>query len=518
MSHGNLTSMKFRIWMRSNKMAFSATLFCLSLGFLGACATQGPKSAPHNPYEVKATDEAAILVLFLSDYHSQLRAGKDELGGIATIKSWIDYEKSQVGPKTDVLVVAGGDMFGKGSLPCQMTWDQDCAPLLKPLGIEYSALGNYELYNREGDLKKLVQKSGINYLGANVTSVSGRPLEFFKNGVVTYTGQLSGLKLGLVSWINSADIRRYKLRTNPSERDWNQWSQLSGELPLLFLTHQTLLDDQKFLTEACSRVGKAGVVALLKGNDHTPKRLLEDGCAPLVEPGALGNHGLKLLIRAQQPNSSGEEEMGIPSPYRLNYEFIDLRVRRFEPNAALAAQVQALYQKHAPNADEIMVSNAAAVSKKDLTDWVAEAYRKRTRADVGIANSGYVKNGLEKGEVTREEFLLAMPHKNDLKGMDISVKELEGMLCKASRRVKTAEDHGSDLHFSGIQLVNSGTEKCKIEGTRKSRVKLVVDSYVLSRSSRWLGKDLSRRMFGFGVDSRRVKELHVADKKSLIAD
>jgi hypothetical protein len=189
-----------------------------------------------------------------------------------------------------------------------------------------------------------------------------------------------------------------------------------------------------------------------------------------------------------------------------------VEIKGFKEDATLAKRVQDLYAKHAPDADQILFTLPTDLPRETLAKWVADSYRVRTRADAAIVNIGYVKHGLKTGPVRQEEFLLALPYANELQGTDWSVKSLEKALCDVSRAPKDSNlDWGSELSFSGFELQNAGTPQCKITGTKKSSLKVVVDSYLVSRSGRWLGRDLSKQVFRFGVDSRRVGFLHLKD-------
>lgn len=491
---------------------------------VGACASgSGGKSGNKSgAVGIEKTGDPAVLILYISDLHSQLRPGKDGLGGFASLKTWIDHEKAQAGPKTDVLVLAGGDLIGKGSLPCQITWDNDCVPLLRDLGIEYSALGNYELYNKPQYLAPLVKTSKIKFLGANVSSISGsktrqKSRELWSREPVFYKGKKSGVGFWLSSWTMPADISNYKVQAFPSGSDWSRLKSKLGGKEVLFLTHQEFDQDQSFLKEACLSLNgvtpegteKASqVLGLLKANDHYPKRVEKLlNCGNILEPGAFGTFGLRVLVK-----SNGD------MPSEVSSDFVEINPMKFKPDSGMKAKIDMLYSKHAPDADEVLVEIPTAKSKMDLALFMADAFRYKTRADVAIVNTGYVKHGIEAGVVTKEDFFLSMPHKNQLKGLDWSVKNLEQSLCKSSMRTMDSQlDHGSGLAISGAKLENIGTPQCKLTGLRKKSVKVVVDSYLVSRSKRWLGKELKHKVFGFGVDTRRVSMLHLKNKKNLDA-
>ncbi len=518
MSHGKVISMKFSLWMRSNVFTHvfkNAFLSVSLLGLFSGCAT-GPLDHAKQ-LSIEKTNDPAVLILYVSDLHSQLRSGKDGLGGYATLKAWIEKEKSKVGPNTDVLVLAGGDLVGKGSLPCQITGDRECLPLLKELGIQYSALGNYELYNSPAELKKIADATGIQFLGANVAAkkqdlaASGA----WNRQAVMYRGPKSGLEFWISSWSMQADVTKYDVQSFPSQSDWTILKKQSDGKPILFLTHQEMVQDEAFLKEACMQFAETkSVIALLKANDHTaePRMKMSSCMAPILEPGAFGNRGLRFLW-SKKDNKT--ESSHVFNSSKIN-DFKDIDTKVYGVDQGLASRIDALYAKHAPDADEVLAENLTPKSPADLALWTADSFRFKTRADVAIVNVGYVKHGLDAGPVTKEDLFLAMPYANDLKGLDWNVKDLEKSLCQASRRSKDAQlDYGSELAISGVSLENPGTAQCRLTGTRKNSVKVVVDAYMVSRAPRWLGKDIKKQTFGFGVDSRRVSMLYIDKNKNL---
>jgi|GEM_PF-1277733 len=487
-----LFNMKTAHWMPLRKF--------LVLALLSACA-HGPLDTTKAPPKLSSVgDKEAVLVLFMSDLHSQLRAGEGGRGGYAQLKKWVDSEKARAGLRTDVIVIGGGDLFGKGSLPCQETKDKDCAPLLRDIGLNYSTLGNYELYNSSADLARLIQSTGASFFGMNVVPKKGT--SSWSTSPIKIKGVKSGLEFWLASWTAPLDVKDYSIRPTPSAHEWSSWKR-QWAAPVLWVTHQELAKDLAFLNQACAALGpQVQVLALLKANDHRSMQQDRSACAPLLEPGPFGQTGLKLLLTRDAQN-----------PHRLKVDSEFVSISGFGEDVAIKARIDALYQKYAPDADQVVFTADTEISKETLSAWVAEAFHKRMKADAAISNLGFVKSGLPAGPVTREQLTLALPHKNELMGLDWPVKDLEKALCAASMRKRDSElDHGSELSFSGFTLENPGTPQCKIP-TNKRSFKIVVDEYLVSRSERWLGRSIASRSFRFGVDSRRAVTLQLQIQK-----
>jgi 2',3'-cyclic-nucleotide 2'-phosphodiesterase (5'-nucleotidase family) len=469
----------------------------LSLFFLAACAGSGTKSEPNA--SLPNPEGPALIVLYASDLHSQIRPDELDRGGYARLKAWFDAEKRKAGPQTDVIVVAGGDTLGKGALPCAYTGDQACVPLLGQLGFDYATPGNYELYRSNKDLRDILPQTKASWLSANVKSKEKLP---WTEGTSIYKGPKSGIQLGLVGWTSDPSYngdprgrKDYTVKRRPDALDWNKFRiELSGK-PILFLTHQEIAEDRSFLAQACKELGARWVMGVLKANDHVYRRHESQFCAPILEPGPFAHEAAKVVI-VKQPN--GDWKL-------LRHEFVHIN-KLVGEDAQLKAAVEDVYKKHGAGADDVLAKLSASRSQKEVARWVAGAYRERTKADVGLVNVGYVKGPLSEGKLTREKVLVTMPYSNELMGVDWSAKDMEAALCKASKRALDDDaDYGSEIVLDGATLENPGKSNCHlVTPAKKALLKVAIDSYVVSRSGRWLGEDLAKRSFRFGVGSQNL--------------
>lgn len=483
-----LSNMKIPHWVSLSKF--------LGLCLMASCA-HGPSQNPSATSNVSASgDQPAVLVLFMSDLHSQLRVDSKGRGGYAQIKKWIDQERASAGDNTDVILIGGGDLVGKGSLPCQETQDKECAPFFKDFGMAYATLGNYELYSSLPELSKQIQATGATYIGMNVSPKKGNAP--WSTKPVKFRGSKSGLEFWLASWTSPFDVKDYNVRAFPAASDWMAWKR-EWNAPVLWLTHQEIERDLGFMKDACLSLSpQVQILALLKANDHRPMQQDSSHCAPILEPGAFGHYGLKLLLTRDKQN---------PNRLKVQSEFVEILGRG--EDAGLKKRIDALYARYAPDADQLVFTADTELTRETLAQWVADSYRSRMKAEASIVNIGYVKHSIPAGPVTREAFLLALPYKNELVGLDWPVKDLEAALCASSLRKRDGDqDWGSELSFSGFRLEGAGTPQCRVVALKKS-LKVVVDEYLVSRSERWLGRSIAGRGFRFGVDSRRATALQL---------
>jgi 2',3'-cyclic-nucleotide 2'-phosphodiesterase (5'-nucleotidase family) len=466
------------------------TLF-LAMG-AGCASSPGTSNAPASTGE--ALGPPRLVVLYASDLHGRLRGDPVNGGGYARLASVIRAERAKAPAGTDVLAIMGGDAAGKSVLPCRKTQEKSCFPLLKEMGFDAAVLGNGELKLPLDELNSLIKASGLVWIGTNVrASGSG---EWQTSWL--YEGAKSGAKIWVSGWSvaptpGEVDLKKNRLAIRPrwNSADFSGWAKKFGNTPVLWTTHQERADDESFLQDACATSGLKSL-ALLKANDHQQLEI-KDKCAPLFEPGPFGRSLSRLVF-----DKSGDT-------WTLSeHSFINLGVDSPE-DESVKAQIDKLYKERAPEAEEVVAKLEAPLDQPKLTQWLADSFRKTARADVAIVNTGAVKSGIDPGPVSRENLLLAIPYSDDLMGLDWSFKDLEKSLCKASQRsLDPFEDYGSDLVLSGASLVAPGTAECRLETGRKGALKVVMVSFMVRRSGRWLGKDVSPVAFRFGFKSEDV--------------
>ncbi len=457
--------------------------------FLGACSSV-PTGGTDQPKVDAGPNDPKVVVLHFSDLHGQLRGGAQG-GGYARLAAYVRQAQREAGPKTDVLVLFGGDLVGKTAMPCRQTKESACAPLLARIAGDlpvYAVLGNHELDRPAAEMDAILNASGATWLGGAVSgSASPKLVES-----VEWTGAKSGARLTLAGWTRGEAGKGLKLRGTATAAALEKMAPAGASHPVLWLTHQPWEDDVAFASLACARTGRANL-ALLKGDDHKVRQEAL-GCLKVFEPGPFGEHVTRLewRIEANGKWTALREEVVPLGPTAPKDESLD-------------AEIVALYAKHAPQATEVVAQVAEAKDAEGVMDWLADAYRGVTRADVAIVNSGAVKAGFAAGPLERERLLLTIPYNNDIHGLDWPMRDLEQALCRAALRPKDPiTDHGSELHLSGARLVAVGQPDCRLEGPRRASLKVAVDSYVLGKSAAWLGKDLRGKTFRFQVSTEQA--------------
>lgn len=455
-------------------------VFALAL-FLGSCATPGSKNGGTASQK---SGKGGVVVLHVSDLHGRVHA----YPRLATL---IKNERAQAERAgNDVLVIMGGDAAGKGALPCRKTSDRECFPLLKEIGIDVALLGNGEAKRSTKDLNELIRVSGGQWFSANIKSNKEKAL-WQKD--ILWKGPRSGAQIWLAGWTvapSAAELDAAQPLNTAARLDGhllNEWAQRFHQTPVLWVTHQDLNDDKEFARQVCMRKNIPSL-ALLRAHTH---QVRQDpvACLTAYESGAFGESATRLIV---EKNGDGPWAWKVTDAQSISLADV-------AEDSSVRARVSALYQRVAPEAGVQVADLDNEKSVPDLARWLAESYRKVSHADVAVVNVGAVKEALPTGPLKRERLLEAIPYNNDLMGLDWPFADFEKSICEASRRGRDAkEDLGSELFFAGVEVVNPGEGICHLK-PRKSSVKVVLDSFVLKKAPRWLGKKLEGRAFKFGM-------------------
>lgn len=457
-------------------------LLFLSLALLFSCASSKDAVRSADPVP-SAEGSGQVVVLHFSDLHGRIH-------NYPRLAAEIRREREAAARgHYDVLVLLGGDAAGKGALPCRKTNDKDCFSLLREIQVDVAVLGNGETKRSAKELNELIQSSGVTWIGTNVRS--GREKAAWQKDFL-WRGARTGAQIWLSSWTIAPtaeeldNTKPLQFIVKPTEAQYQEWAQRYAQLPVLWVTHQNVEEDRDLLKTLCAQK-KVHSVAVLRGHTHEVRQDTA-GCVPSYEAGAYAEGLSRLTLR------------GHGNQWQVAaYEYRPLKEGMPELGS-LKTQVDHLYGANAQEAEQVVAQLPSEKAIPQLGQWLAESYRKVSKADVAIINQGAIKAALPAGAIKRETLLETIPYNNDLMGIDWPFADLERSLCTASRRTRdTKEDNGSELLLAGAELLNPGQENCQLKTKRKGALKVVFDSFMAKKASRWLGKKLDGRTFKFGL-------------------
>jgi 5'-nucleotidase / UDP-sugar diphosphatase len=333
------------------------------------------------------------------------------------------------------------------------------------VGLDYATFGNHEFDFGPDVLQQRMKESKFGWIAANVIDTrTNQPFGDAKRFVVREFG---GVKIGLFGLVlpetkttsrpgNNVEFR------SPCETAKEVVSELhaQGVKVVVALTHLSMREDKE--VARC-----AGVNLIVGGHEHT---LLEShaGSAPIF----------KMTSDARE---LGRIDLNISPTGEL--DSIDWKVIPVDSTTKEATEFAAIYRKYAGLLAELAKpigrTNVAldARSKENRTretnvgNFISDAFRKATAADIGFMNGGSVRADgiIGPGRLTMRDLLSMLPFKNKLVKIELTGATLRAALEHGVSRSAEDSEPGGFPQISGIQFSFDATRP---PGSRLVEVKV----------------------------------------------
>jgi len=323
------------------------------------------------------------------------------------------------------------------------------------IGLDYATYGNHEFDFGPDVLAQRVSESKFGWIAANVIDKrTGQPFGGAQRSVVREFG---GIKIGLFGLvlpetrITSRPGDNVEFRS-PCDTAKEVVSELHSEgvKVVVALTHLSMREDKE--VARC-----AGVNLIVGGHEHT---LLEShaGIAPIF----------KMTSDARE---LGRIDLNITPDGEL--DSIDWKVIPVDSTTKEAPEFAAIYRKYssllAELAKPVGRTSVAldARSKENRTretnagNFVADAFRKATAADIGFMNGGSIRADavIGPGTLTQRDLLSMLPFKNKLVKIEVTGATLRAALEHGVSRSAEDAEPGGFPQVSGVKFSFDATRK-----------------------------------------------------------
>lgn len=316
------------------------------------------------------------------------------------------------------------------------------------IGLDYATYGNHEFDFGPDVLKQRVQESKFTWLAANVIDKrTNQPFADAKRFVVREFG---GVKVGIFGLvlpetkITSKPGENVEFR-NPCETAKAVVEELRGQgvKVVVALTHLSMREDKE--VARC-----AGVNVIIGGHEHS---LLEShaGNAPIFK---MTSDGREL----------GRIDLNITPNGEL--DSIDWKVIPVDSTTAEAPEFSAIYRKYESLLAELakpagrtsVALDARSLESRtretNVGNFIADAFRKSTAADIGFLNGGSIRADtiIAPGTLTMRDLLSILPFKNKLIKIEVTGEMLKAALEHGVGRSAEDAEPGRFPQVSGIQF------------------------------------------------------------------
>lgn len=368
----------------------------------------------------------------------------------------------------DALVAGSGDDTGPGVLSL-VTDGRQSLPYFDAVDPHVETVGNHDLDHGFAALEGVVADSPQRWVLANVR-LDGEPFGADAGIEPATTVALAGATVGVVGVLDPAtpdmtpgtDALEFDDPVETVAR-WAPRLRESGADYVVALAHTTDAD-------ARSIAGDADVDAVLAGHSHHQHATAIDG-TPLTRPGATGEYVYELDL------ASGEVTLHEPAAV--------------DPDPAVESALRALVADE--GLDEAVAHVEEPLSRDRerrlggewrLGNFVADAYRWKTGADVAIQNGGGIREGPPlSGDVTVADLVSVSPFEEPVVVASVTGAELRSIVAEADgRRVDALDDYWYG-HVSGMRIAaEDGGYEAYVDGEPvdpDERYSVAVPNYLL---------------------------------------
>ncbi|HSS19086.1 MAG TPA: 5'-nucleotidase C-terminal domain-containing protein [Pyrinomonadaceae bacterium] len=317
------------------------------------------------------------------------------------------------------------------------------------LGLDYSTFGNHEFDFGPDVLRQRMKESHFKWVAANVIDKkTGKP---FGDAEAYVVREFDGVKVAIfgltleetattsrpgpdVQFLNPCETAR-KMVTEIHEH---------GIKTVVALTHLSMSEDKE--VARCS-----GVDVIIGGHEHT---LLESssGGAPIFKMTAdareLGQIDLNISQRTGAVESIDWRIIPVTDKTPDDKDFLSLNRKYGALIKDLATPV---------GRSSVALDARSAVGRKQETnvgDFIADAFRTSTRADVGLMNGGSIRADeiIAPGQLSKRDVLSILPFKNKVVKVEVSGALLREALEHGVARSAEDAEPGRFPQVSGIRF------------------------------------------------------------------
>jgi 5'-nucleotidase len=321
-------------------------------------------------------------------------------------------------------------------------------------GLDYSTFGNHEFDFGPDVLRQRMKESKFKWIVANVIDKkTGKP---FGDAPPFVIREFDGVKVGIFG----LTLEETKITSrpgpdveflNPCETARKMVSEIHdrGVKTVIALTHLSMSEDKE--VARCS-----GVDVIIGGHEHT---LLESasGGAPIFKMTAdareLGQIDLNISKNTGAVESIDWKVIPVTDKTKDDPQFAAI-------NRKYGALLEELSQVVGRSSVDLDARSAIGRTQEtNVGDFIADAFRTATGADVGLMNGGSIRADeiIRAGPLTKRDVLSILPFKNRVVKVELSGATLRQVLEHGVARSAEDAEPGRFPQVSGIKFTFDAT-------------------------------------------------------------
>lgn len=387
-----------------------------------------------------------VTLLQVNDVYQISPVDNGARGGLARLAT---LRKQIAGQSPNALFLLAGDTLAP-SVASNIFKGRQMIAAWNAAGLDYAVLGNHEFDFGDAILRERMKESQFVWLAANVIDKkTGKPFGDTPPYVIR---EFDGVKVGLFGLLTPETANASKpgpdvefldpfetaARIVPRIRD-------AGAKVIVALTHLSMTEDKR-LARAAS------IDVIIGGHEHT---LLESlsGRTPIFKMGSdartLGRIDLNIDAASGTLESVDWEEIPVTNAVAED-PACGAVIAGFEKR--LSAELDNPVGKTSVVLDALQATNRSR--ETNLGDFLADAYRKTSGADVAILNGGSIRSNTTYGPgvLTKRNVLSILPYENPIVKMEVTGTILRAALEHGVSKIAVEQEAGRFLQVSGLRF------------------------------------------------------------------
>ncbi|HEY0404904.1 MAG TPA: 5'-nucleotidase C-terminal domain-containing protein [Pyrinomonadaceae bacterium] len=391
-----------------------------------------------------------LTLLQVNDVYQFLPVDRGAKGGLARL---LTLRKRLMAESPNTLFLLGGDTISP-SVESNTYKGRQMIDAWNAVGLDYSVFGNHEFDFGPEVLRERINESHFTWLGANVIDKkTGKPFGGTPPFVIR---EFEGVKVGLFGLVlpetkqtsrpgpdvDFEDVCATARRIVPQMR-------AEGAQIIIAMTHLTMREDKA--VAQC-----AAIDVIIGGHEHT---LLESlsGHTPIFKMTSdarqMGRINLNIKASSGELESMDWEVIPVTSDIPPDPSFVAVTEKYKAVLAELGERVG--------HTDVELDARTAAnrTRETNIGDFVADAFRQTTGADVALLNGGSIRADalISPGELTKRDVLSILPFPNPVVKLEVSGATLRAALEHGVSRSAEDAEPGRFPQVSGLRFTFDAT-------------------------------------------------------------
>lgn len=386
-----------------------------------------------------------VTILHVNDTYQFTPVESGKLGGLARVMT-IRKEALKENPNT--LFTLGGDTLSP-SVETRTYRGAQMIDAWNAVGLDYAVFGNHEFDIKTAELLERMKESKFTWLGANVIDTkTGKTFGGTPQFVIRSIG---GVKIGLIGLLLPETKETSSMEAHLQVTDYCETAKRLvpemrslGVNVVIGLTHLFMSQDKRL-------AGCSDFDLILGGHEHT-----------LLQSSANGTPIFKMTADAREV---GKFDLYIDKKTgklaSMDWKIIPVNdtiadAPEFAPVVAKYSDL--LKQLAVPVGSTSVTLDALSYSSRtketNVGNFIADAYRKVTDADIGLVNGGSIRADLiyNPGVLTKRDVLSILPFNNPIVKVEITGKTLMEILEHGVARSREVNEPGRFPQVSGLRF------------------------------------------------------------------